>query len=278
MKKYLMLDVGGTNIKTAVLSPAGTVEARKDYPAHASQTRPVLVDHFDRIIHEAKDEHPEIAGLGVAFPGPCDYEAGVPHLAKLGKYDALSGYPLKAHLEKAHQLPVRMGNDATLFGLGEAIFGEAKNYQKVMAITLGTGCGSAFIENQHPVTEPPLPENGWIYSQPFRDGIIDQYLSAGGLMNLNKDNQATTGIGLAVLAGSGDRAAQRVFQEFGEMIAEALTPFVETFEPDALIFGGQVAGSFSFFKQALVEHFPETALLKAKDTSISTMQALLHYF
>lgn len=74
---YLMMDVGGTGIKAGLFSRSGEmVERVRSFPARAKEGSEEIFRNFACIIQEmAKDRMVE--GIGMAFPGPFDYEKGI---------------------------------------------------------------------------------------------------------------------------------------------------------------------------------------------------------
>ncbi len=69
-------------------------------------------------------------------------------------------------------------NDASAFAVGEAWAGSASGSNRSLAITFGTGFGSAFISNKIPVVDgPEVPRIGCVYHLPYKDGIADDYFS-----------------------------------------------------------------------------------------------------
>ncbi len=75
-------------------------------------------------------------------------------------------------------LTMRFLNDATSFAVGEAWLGEGRGFQKVVVVTLGTGFGSAFVEDGVPVVSgDEVPKEGCLWHLPFKEGIADDYFS-----------------------------------------------------------------------------------------------------
>jgi len=92
----------------------------------------------------------QISGLSVAMPGPFDYEHGVCYIKGLGKYESLYGMDIKQHLADLLAFSPRQvffRNDAESTVAGEVLAGAGKEFKKVIGVTLGTGFGSAFSEN-----------------------------------------------------------------------------------------------------------------------------------
>lgn len=121
-----------------------------------------------------------------------------------------------------------------------------RGYSRVLAITLGTGCGSAFVTGHG--TEV---SEGGLYRQPFRDSIVDNYISRRGILRL----AASLGLpgwadvaDLAHNALSGDEACLRLFNEWGELLAEALAPAITSFRPDCIALGDAIGRSLALFR------------------------------
>lgn len=255
MRGYLMLDVGGTSIKAGVLGEDGRLldGGSESFDAGSGGEMDVIFHHLADILRRLWERLPEGAGppggIGMAFPGPFDYENGVSLMAGLGKYDAIYGCPIREGLGRiVHGLddvPMVFAHDVEAFALGEGDSGGRALY-----LCVGTGAGSAFtMDGRICKAGEGVPENGWIYSTPFREGIIDDYISARGLARLSQKHFGVEREGreLYRLAIGGDPCALLVFNKFGGDLLGALAPFLSAFRPDVLVFGGQIAKSFRFF-------------------------------
>ena len=108
----------------------------------------------------------------------------------LNKYDAIYGIPLereiKARVPELGSARFLFLHDIEAFALGESWYGNCRDVDKILCVCIGTGAGSAFVENGKTVkTGKGVPENGWIYQQPFGDSILDDYLSVRGLEQIS---------------------------------------------------------------------------------------------
>ena len=183
-KRYAVgADVGGSHVCSAVIDlrtgeMAGPVcEMPLDSKAGAS----VILDVLSRSIAgavEAADAAGMVAGAGLAFPGPFDYVHGVSTVHGVGKYDRIYGLDLSSSLYSllcGHGIcSFRFVNDAAAFALGECAAGAAAGAARVVAVTLGTGVGSGFVEDGALVESGDrVPACGWVYHLLFGDGIAD---------------------------------------------------------------------------------------------------------
>lgn len=295
----IALDVGGSYIKSTILSSGiemipATYEV---FPSKASESKEEILNHFLSIILKQlkKVTAPDrrLLGIGFAFPGPFDYENGISYIRGIDKYDHLYGVNLREALMKrinqekiivsksGHDLLMIFANDAHLFAFGEAMYGKGKDFDRSMYLTIGTGAGSAFISHGQIIKEGnALPENGWIYKEPFKASIIDDYISKRGIAKLAKESgvhiRENEIKSLARMADHGHEKAREVFYTFGQYIGEALLPYVTAFDPEALILGGQISKSMHLFLDGIDEKIDQSTVLidVTNDTSISTFHGI----
>lgn len=285
----LCLDVGGTELKGAAMRGGAPLAPLRHFPARAGEGRGELLGHFAQVLGEldaGAGVPADLAGVRLAFPGPFDYDRGICLLQGLDKYDALYGVDLRRELYARLQSRVagpgdiRFANDVAAVALGEMAFGGAAGAARSLTVCIGTGCGSAFGLGQGlaPEGTPGVPPNGYIYSAPFLDGCIDDYISKRGLMSLCREQlgEALDGAALAGRCAAGDGRAAACFTAFGLRLRDALAPFLLGYRPQCLCLGGQITRSFQWFGPPL-ETFCESlgiALHITADTSLRALQGL----
>ena len=184
----------------------------------------------------------------------------------------MSGEELRRRLALPAHVPIRFVNDATAFALGEALFGAARGQNRVIVLTFGTGCGSAFLVDGKVVTDGEgVPPNGWVYPllhpgrsarrasftpghfEPVGRGAVERDENGTEPAERAGQGDAFDVVDLARLARSGDAMARGVFRRFGQTAGEALSPVVLAFRPAALVIGGKIAKSFDLFGPQLTE-------------------------
>lgn len=267
----LGVDVGGTSVKAALITAGGEVVpgSFRVFDPESTKSADVILGHFGHALEELIQQGPHAVGL--AFPGPFDYVRGISQIRGLGKYDDLYGRDLIQDLRRVLHLgvetPLCFVNDAVAFGLGEAHFGAAQGFRRVLCVTLGTGCGSVFLVDGDVVSEGPgIPPHGWLYSLPYKGSTLDDVLSRRGLLRLWASAQpASPDLDVADLAAraSMDPVAAEVFVRFGEIMADALAPIMLRFRPDAVVVGGRVAKSAHLFLPALRRGLAQRGLTMA---------------
>lgn len=284
---YLLLDVGGTQIKAGVADEQGVIIGRiTSFPACAKSGRSELFNHFSAIIRELQERsgYVSIAGVGMAFPGPFDYEKGVSQMKGLDKYDSIYGLSIEDEIKKRiagfTHIRFHFLHDVEAFALGESQFGEGKTAEKLLCLCIGTGTGSAFISKRQALKEERdgVPQNGWLYDTPYKDSIIDDYLSVRGLAKLSKKmtGKALDGKQLYERCIRGEEEALSVYQAFGADLIACILPFVDAFCPDFVVFGGQISGSFPYFGREFEEECKKrnVKIYLEPETSVRAMQGL----
>lgn len=273
MKYILGLDIGGTHIS------GGLTDARSgeilggnpiSYPIRTIDDKEAILAEWTKGIKKILGgiSVGSFQGIGIAMPGPFDYEKGISLIKGLSKYDALYGINVKKELKNRLQLPedfpIYFENDAVCFALGEYAYGQAKSFPKVLAVTLGTGIGSAFLEDGQPVKSgKAVPAGGMIYHLPYQNGIADDRFSARGLLRDYEKlsgQKASNVARLYELAQRREPVAVKVFADFGKDVAIFLAPLLKSFDPACLLLGGNISHAFPFFSHSLQETLDQNHL------------------
>jgi glucokinase len=249
------LDIGGTHVTAGrVHVQSATVEpgtrVRVAFPPGGSG----LVQHI--LDTAAAIATPELCRVGVAAPGPFDYVAGIcwiPH-----KLPGLYGVNLRRELGTALDLgdhgAIAFLNDAEAFLLGEWWAGAARGHTRVVGVTLGTGLGSAFLENGQIVrSDTRVPAEGALYTLAFRGAPVEETISRRALLaSYGGDSEKVTDVEeIAARGRAGERRARLVFRELAADLAEFLVPPLEAFAPTCLVVGGSIARAWELLEPVL---------------------------
>jgi glucokinase len=207
------------------------------------------------IVDAAKAVAADLGALGVAVPGPFDYERGVSAIThKLG---ALYGVDLRRELTAALGVgpdAVVFLNDTAAFLLGEGWAGAARGHARAVGITLGTGLGSAFLADGRIVRSgSDVPPGGELYTLAFRGAPVEHAISRAALL-ARYGSEASAGPDveeIAALARGGDARARHVFEELATNLAAFLDPVLRRFRPSCLVIGGSIAGAWDLLGEGL---------------------------
>ena len=282
--RVIALDVGGTFVKSALVAPGGHVIGRPLItPIDSSGEADTILGTFAQILgtHLGQVQTSNLLGVAFGFPGPFDYAAGICLIEGVEKYGAIYGVNMRDALHARldlGDLPMLFRNDAEAAVVGEARYGAGRDYRRLIGVTLGTGCGSAFLVDGQPVTSGlGVPPNGWLYPVLFHGARADDLFSRRGIeARLRASGVTERNVkDAAEAAHAGERGARQVFETFGTDLGTFLNPFAAAFTAEAVLVLGQIAGAMDLFgpflRQALSvpalpgERGPDAALLGAAD-------------
>jgi len=251
-----VFDVGGSHIAAGVFNfTSASLDAPKRLPVPAN----VSADEFLAACRSlaAKLLPPSTAPLGIALavPNPFDHDHGISYMQH--KYQRLYGVDLRRGLAKSLGTDpgrIHFLNDAAAFLIGELEQGSAVGAFRSVGITLGTGVGSAFAVGREIVTSGPgVPPGGEIWNLPYRDGIVEDVISAAAI---HREYASRTGIPTEVreiadrVQEQGQPEARLALERFGQELGQVLRYTCSTFAPERVVLGGGISRSASLFLSA----------------------------
>lgn len=252
-------DIGGSHITCAAVN----IESRKilketvteravNNQAPANEIIAVWAGALNSVIGKITME--KLAGIGFGMPGPFDYVKGISYIKGVAKYEHLYGCNVKEEISNnlgfKDSLPVRFMNDVSAFAVGEALVGRAAKVKRSMSITLGTGFGSAFINNCIPIVDgPEVPRLGCVYHLPYKDSIADDYFSTRWFLGSYKKLTGKEMNGVKELAevASTDKVAMALFTDFGNNLGLFLAPWLIRFKAEIVVIGGNISHAYNLF-------------------------------
>jgi glucokinase len=141
------VDLGGTKILAAVVSPDGRIVARAKKKSGAKGRDPgPVIDRIADCVRDAAQaagiDLERIGAVGIGAPGPVSHDTGIVSVAvNLGWHDV----PLKAELERRSGRPVAVENDVRLAVLAEHVAGAGRGAESLIGVWPGTGIGGGVI-------------------------------------------------------------------------------------------------------------------------------------
>jgi glucokinase len=251
-RPVVALDVGGTSVKSAIVNPSGELAGPSQRtPIDSTQSADALLGALAGVIDAlAPPAGPAIAGVAVAFPGPCDYERGVPGHHDDGKFAALAGVDLRGELRRRlgrEDLAIGFCNDAEAAIVAEALHGSGRPFERVLGITLGAGLGACLVAGDTIVEVYGAVVPGELYREAFGAATADDAFSDRGLR---------ARLAGADPASARDEDALRAFAAFGTDLGAFLAPWTEIMRADAVVVSGGIAAAFTRFGPALQAALP----------------------
>jgi glucokinase len=252
MSLHLGLDLGGTNIKAAVIADASTPDPRLvgtlDGPTHAEQGPDAVIERLVSTGHEAVSRFGTVSSVGVGVPGLFDARAGTirffPNLP--GPWE---GKQLVAPLHAALGVPVSPINDARAFVLAEARAGAGRGCSTLVGMVLGTGVGGGVVVGGrlHLGLDGTAGEIG--HQTVIPDGPVCGCGNRGCVEAVASAHAIAAAAGrptvaeAAVAARAGDRRAQEAFERAGMYLGIAVANAIVLLSPERVVVGGGVAAA-----------------------------------
>ncbi len=251
-----VLEVGGTHVTAATVDTTRQqVLERTRHDLDSAATASTILDALRAAAMTLADTIP--SQWAVAMPDPFDYALGVALFRDVGKFDALYGVDVgRALIDSITPTPrsITFAHDTEAFLLGEWLCGAAQGTQRCAAVTIGTGIGSAFLDEGRTVRERPgLPPGGRIHrvrvdGRPLEDVVSRRAIRAGYAARSGVDLDVHE---IAALARGGDVVAAGVLDDAFTALGRALAPSMRAFAPEVLVVGGSVAQSWDLLAAPL---------------------------
>lgn len=242
------LEVGGSHVSVAVVDRASGDQ--RGYARFALPS-PTSLGSFLATVAEAVDglgHLPRPTRWAVALPGPFDYAAGVGGRHPDGKLAGLAGIDLRAALTPIlGSDTITFVNDAVAFALGCAR--DHPEARRLLALTLGSGIGSTFVEDGRVVLDERVPPGGEVYCLPSGTGTVESRFGPAALAAAHGVDSFRA---LAAYARTDPATALAVRAAFVGL-ADALAPWLRAFAPDTAICGGGACHAWDLFGGAFTE-------------------------
>jgi glucokinase len=242
-------DIGGSHI-TVALADIQSKSIVKNTLARAhvrsAESTANIIDDWCRVLEKViANAGLQTVRIGIAMPGPFDYEKGISYIKGLSKYESLYNHNVKQLIsEKLELAPdaIKFKNDAGCFLQGEVLGGAAAGYDHAIGFTVGTGIGTAKYHKG-------VGEDADLWKLPFGDTVAEDYLATRWF---TKRYYQRTGKNVAdvkelVSLASSDREVSAVFDEFADNLAEFLSQFVAMENPEVIVMGGNVSKASDHF-------------------------------
>jgi len=255
-KFIIAVDLGGTNLKIALLNSRYRILYRKIFSTRSFVNKKSLIEAIvnaiNKVIQEKKLNKANTLGVGLGLPGPIDVKKGRVHF-----FPNISGWKdvaLKDILAKKLKLPVYLDNDANLMSLAEYKMGAAKSAKNAICITLGTGVGGGIIlggklyrgESYAAGEIGHIPINE--YGPKCNCGgsaCVEAYIGNKIIMRQASRvfKKSISLEELSRLANSGHKKAKAIWLSAAGRLGLALAGVINLLNPDCVVIGGGIANA-----------------------------------
>ena len=264
---FVGIDLGGTNIKAALVDNSGQLVAFHTEPTNVTHGPDDAAVRMGQSVGLLADcvgrDRSEISAVGLGTPGPQNLSTGV--LLKPGNFPGWENFPIRERVAEHCGHTVTYANDATAAAYGEFWVGSGRDDSSLVLLTLGTGVGGGIII--HDMTIEGAHSHGAecghiiVDSSPSaricpcgQPGHLEAYASAtalnaraserlkdgavGSLADAVAQGELITPILIGRHAEQGDAVAMDLLMETADWLAVGIVTLMHTIDPSAIILGG----------------------------------------
>lgn len=268
-RRYIGVDVGGTNIRAGVVDEVGHIlgEARRPALAEAGLRAAIVraIDGVAEACENAGFSIRDIRAIGLGVAGALRSREGICVFSP--NFADSRGVPILPPIREAFGLPAFMLNDVAVQTLGEHQFGAGRGYSQMVMITIGTGIGGGaiidgdlrigategFAEVGHMTILPDGPfcgcgNRGCWEALAARDAIVKRAVT-----KIQQGRKTTiaemvdyrlgsvTPALIAHSAEQGDEVAIEVLEETGYYLGIGIANLIQLYNPEVVVIGGGIA-------------------------------------
>lgn len=247
--KIIGIDIGGSHITAGIVDldnrnivKETLVRRHVNSKGSAEEIINAWAEEIDKLFIACPDAEKKI---GIAMPGPFDYENGICLIKGVDKFESLFGLNIKKLLSdklKINSEDILMMNDASCFLKGEIFGGVAAGCNNVLGVTLGTGPGSAIFHDGKIF-------DGDLYCSPFENGAAEDCLSSRWFLKRYSELTSNTVKNVKELTEriSDDPCITSLFCEFGRNLGKVLSGYAQKHNCDTIVIGGNINNAWDLF-------------------------------
>jgi len=289
MNEYVLAaDVGGTNIRAALVDSSGELSQHKRIQADFSRAdiseKDIILELTQFFASFLNKDH-KIMAIGIGFPGFFIQNTGV--LASSPNLPNISNFSIAQALSDSLGIPVYAQNDALCAALGEFKFGAGQGSSNLLHITLGTGIGAGLILNNTAYTgeDGMAMEFGHLcvdYNDSARlcgcgaQGCVEAYASATAIsaqyFELTGDKQDTESI--FKHAQQGNQDAQNTLKSAAYYLGCAISESIKLLDIRTVSISGGPTGAWDILHPAMLQSL-NTHLIPPLKGKISVFRSTL---
>lgn len=245
MNYYIGLDVGGTKIAAGLIFGKKIIKKVKTQTS-AKASKYQVIKNICSSIDSVYSQ--KIKGIGIGIAGQIDQKNGIlissPNFGKDFK-----NIKIKKIISQKFKKPVLLENDANCFALGESIYGQGKNCNPIVGLTLGTGVGGGIVINKKiyhgknglagEIGHSIIKENG-LFCSCGQKGHLEAYASGTAMSKIyqNLTGKKEEPIYVEQKFYQKDRAAIKTFNIMSESLAYGLINIIRILDPQIIVLGG----------------------------------------
>ena len=244
--KYLVLDIGGTFIKYALMTNEGTFLEKNKVKTPVDS-----IENLVKVIGKIYDYYKEqIEGIAISMPGIIDTERGYAHTGGFLNYN--SNKEIVKIIQKRCPIKITIENDGKCAALAEAWQGSLKGCRYGAVIVLGTGVGGGIIIDGkvHKGRNFFAGEFSYMRNNTgIKNNFENLWAISNGSAALTKAFTEKKGLNPEEVDGfrvfesinSGDREASDILEGFANNIAAQIINIQCVLDPERVSIGGGIS-------------------------------------
>nr|WP_315030352.1 ROK family protein [uncultured Chryseobacterium sp.] len=253
MQNILGIDIGGSHITLAQINSEKREIISSTYVREhvdSFDTKETIFSAWVSAIEKAShDLVKKDLLIGIAMPGPFDYDNGI-SLMQQGKFIDIYQVNIKEELAKRLSVSldqIHFVNDAAAFMEGEVFGGCVQGYSRIFGVTLGTGFGTTFYNGE-------IASDEDLWDTPFRDSIFEDYIATRWFVNRYEELTGEKISGTKDLLEKPQDIQKIMFDEYADSFSEFIIQQVSKYQPEVLVIGGNIAKAYSHFEAKFKEN------------------------
>lgn len=263
MKRVISIDLGGTNLKAALVDREARIIRRLTLPT-TQAGRSALCEQLAAVITDL-GQGEQIHAVGIGTPGFVNSKDGKVLLAT--NLPGWSGTNVKTELQNLVPWPVKLANDANVAALGEAWVGAGQQLANFFLITLGTGVGGSLFTREQGLWTGASHRGGEVGhailypgGKPClcgQYGCVEQYLSGRSLEHnyMQATKSRLSAFEIFIRGAAGTKPARAIVDKFCFDLATLLTSLTNVLDPVGFIIGGGLVHARRYWWQAVQHEF-----------------------
>ncbi|UJF34883.1 ROK family protein [Paenibacillus hexagrammi] len=265
------LDLGGTNIKTAIFDEQFQMMLERSDPTEASKGPSHVIAKMVIIIQDMLSQlnidQSSIACMGMGIPGLLDPKEGISIFSP--NFPGWEQIHVVDEMKRAFRFPVFIDNDVRVNLYGEWLFGAGAGCSNMVLLTLGTGLGSGIVVNGSVLYGQTSSAGEIGHMNMYREGrpcrcgssgCLGRYVSAVGMVRtfverlelgresviqewVRQDFTSITAKMISEAYDLGDPLAVEVMHETGRLLGFGLSNTINLLNPELIVIGGGMSAA-----------------------------------
>jgi glucokinase len=278
----LALDVGGTAIKSALISN-GQIKMANQFPSEGKLGGPHIIHNIMKII----DSYEDYDVIGISTTGQVDSISGSIIYAN-DNVPNYTGTHLSKIINDKYHKPVFVENDVNAAAIGEGYFGAGKKEKDFLCLTYGTGIGGAIIMNKeiYKGSYGVAGEMGHMLTHINgrectcgQHGCYEQYASTTALIrevmkydnNLNNGKLIFSCLDNPSISENRNQVVKTIVDAWIDEIIYGLINLIHIFNPSCIILGGGIMVQ-PYIINAIHTRLPNKVMNSFKNVKIVTAE------